>query len=357
MHNLNTTTHSHINNRLYALDWLRVIAAIAVVLFHYIPLLNQDTLPIWLAPFQYGYFGVEIFFMISGFVILMSAEGASTWSFFTSRVTRIYPALWICASITAISALLIVNDKYEVSIAQYLANLTLLHRQFSQSHLDGVYWTLTIELRFYLLIGVFIWLKKLDKLPVFLNLWLLVCAFSLATKENPSKLLYWGSYFIAGAYFYYIHKHGLALKRILPLSIALCCSLYQAYDYTKGDLSQTTAMAIIFVAYCLFAVIIFYTSSWQPNPMFAKITVIGGAMTYPLYLVHQNAGIVLFNLLPDWVSPLAKIGMVCVIMLLLAFIIAHYLEKPLSKKVKQGLVSLRERQLKKKPEIPSIKRA
>ena len=80
-------------------------------------------------------------------------------------------------------------------------------------------------------------------------------------------------------------------------------------------------------------------------------------MTYPLYLVHQNAGIVLFNLLPDSVSSLAKIGMVCVSMLLLAFIIAHYLEKPLSKKAKQGLVSLRERQLKKKSWMPSIKRA
>lgn len=348
MHNLSTTAHPHINNRLYALDWLRVIAAIAVVLFHYIPLLNQDTLPIWLAPFQYGYFGVEIFFMISGFVILMSAEGASTWSFFTSRVTRIYPALWICASITAISALLIANDKYEVSIAQYLANLTLLHRQFSQSHLDGVYWTLTIELRFYLLIGVFIWLKKLDKLPIFLNLWLLVCAFSLATKENPSKLLYWGSYFISGAYFYYIYKHGLALKRLVPLGIALCCSLYQAYDYTKGDLSQSTAMAIIFMAYCLFAAIVLYTSSWQPNLIFAKITVIGGAMTYPLYLVHQNAGIVFFNLLPDSASSFSKLGVVLMSMLLLAFIIAHYLEKPLSKKMKLGLTSLRDKQLKKK---------
>lgn len=341
MHNLNTIPPSY--PRLYALDWLRVIAAIAVVLFHYIPLLDQGTLPIWLSPFQYGYFGVEVFFMISGFVILMSAEGASTWSFFTSRVTRIYPALWICASITAISALLITNDKYEVSIAQYLTNLTLLHRQLSQPHLDGVYWTLTIELRFYLLIGVFIWLKKLEKLPVFLNLWLLVCAFSLATKENPSKLLYWGAYFIAGAYFYYIYKYGLTLKRIIPLSIALFCSLYQAYDYTKDDLSQPTAMAIILMAYCLFAAIIFYTSSWQPNPIFTKITVIAGAMTYPLYLVHQNAGIVFFNLLPDSVSSLTRVSLVCASMLILAFIVTHYLEKPLSKKVKQGLTSLREK--------------
>ncbi len=329
------------NTRIYALDWLRVIAAISVVMYHYIPLLPEDSIPMWLTPFQYGYLGVEFFFIISGFVILMSAEGSSTWSFFTSRVTRIYPALWICASITAITALSVTNDQYEVSLGQYIANLTLWHRQFSQTHLDGVYWTLTVELRFYLIIGFFIWLKRLKQLPSALNIWLLVCSISLVLQDNPSKLLYWGSYFIAGAYFYYIYKYGVRAKNLIPLFMAFLCSLYQAYDYTREGLSQPIAMAIVSSFYFIFSLIIFKTSTWSLSGSWARVSVAFGAMTYPLYLVHQNVGNVLFNQLSSDISPLLKLLIVTSTMVTVSFLIALFLEPRLRIKLKYKLNSFK----------------
>ena len=85
--------------RLRVLDGLRLVAALAVVAFHYT---GRDN-PAWgesvrtvfptLSPVTlYGGFGPYLFFMISGFVILMSTWGRPVHSFVASRVGRIYPA-------------------------------------------------------------------------------------------------------------------------------------------------------------------------------------------------------------------------------------------------------------------------
>ena len=87
------------------LDLLRFIAALAVVFFHYTFLnavrFNQiPTYPILGDFSKYGYMGVELFFMISGFVILMTTINKSPVDFVISRVSRLYPAFWIALSLT-----------------------------------------------------------------------------------------------------------------------------------------------------------------------------------------------------------------------------------------------------------------
>ena len=85
--------------RLHALDGLRFAAAMAVVLYHYT---GRDS-PAWGGSVQevfprlshltlYGGFGPYLFFMISGFVVLMSAWGRPVHSFVASRVGRLFPA-------------------------------------------------------------------------------------------------------------------------------------------------------------------------------------------------------------------------------------------------------------------------
>src|SRR5881394_93905 len=94
------------SNRLYEVDLLRFFAAMSVLLFHYCfrgyAADGMSVMPYpTLAPVaKYGYLGVDLFFMISGFVILMSVSSGSLRDFFVSRVVRLYPAFWVCCTIT-----------------------------------------------------------------------------------------------------------------------------------------------------------------------------------------------------------------------------------------------------------------
>ena len=200
-------------SRLRALDALRFAAALAVVLFHYtgrdnaswaesvrtvFPTLSRFTI--------YGGFGPYLFFMISGFVVLMSAWGRSVPSFIASRVSRIYPAYWLAVIVTATvvvhnTQLVPVWDR--VTLPSVALNLTMFQHAFGVADVDGVYWTLFVELKFYLLLAVMIIVGiTRGRLLLLCFPWPLVAAFA---AQGHSELLAgllepnWAPYFCIGA--------------------------------------------------------------------------------------------------------------------------------------------------------------
>jgi peptidoglycan/LPS O-acetylase OafA/YrhL len=93
--------------RFTEIDLLRFLAAFSVMFFHYTirGYADGDELsPVkfsMLSIFsRYGYLGVDLFFLISGFVILMTAIDRSAKSFIISRMVRLYPAFWMCCTLT-----------------------------------------------------------------------------------------------------------------------------------------------------------------------------------------------------------------------------------------------------------------
>lgn len=94
--------------RLQLLDYSRFIAAIMVVLYHYtfngiengkISTISHDESLVFFT--KYGYLGVELFFMISGYVIFKSATGRTASEFAVGRATRLYPAYWFAVLFTS----------------------------------------------------------------------------------------------------------------------------------------------------------------------------------------------------------------------------------------------------------------
>ncbi|MCU0650139.1 MAG: hypothetical protein MUF00_19285, partial [Gemmatimonadaceae bacterium] len=75
---------------------------------------------------KYGYLGVELFFMISGFVILMTAANGSVRDFVISRAVRLYPAFWVCCTATFLVTMFIGEPRYSASLEQYIVNMTML---------------------------------------------------------------------------------------------------------------------------------------------------------------------------------------------------------------------------------------
>src|ERR1700730_15593970 len=167
-------------DRLYEIDLLRITAALAVVFYHYTfsgyaGHLTSIAFPALSTVTRYGYLGVDMFFTISGFVVLLSAWGRRPHEFVISRIVRLYPAYWVAVTITAIVAITLSHGLFKVTPTQYVANLTMINSLPHIANVDVVYWTLWTEIRFYVLVFVLAWIG-ITRTRVVTVLWLWLAA-------------------------------------------------------------------------------------------------------------------------------------------------------------------------------------
>lgn len=195
--------------RIGEIDLLRFLAASSVVLYHlsFRGYSSGDSLLGYsiLMPYSiYGYLGVLLFFMISGFVILMTAEVSNIRSFIISRFVRLYPAFWSSCTITFIVIILIGAPHFHATISQFLVNMTMLGGFLNVAPIDGVYWTLFIEMRFYALILIVIALKQVRNSEHLLVVWLAISILLEIVKIQTLRswiISDYSAYFISGATF------------------------------------------------------------------------------------------------------------------------------------------------------------
>ena len=170
-------------SRLLEIDALRGIAALSVVLFHYTTRFTELYGRQHAASLSFpdGHYGVNLFFVISGFVIFMTLEKTSRpMDFVVSRFSRLFPVYWAAIFITlSITHALGLPDKL-VGIGTALANMLMIHGLFRVPHVDGVYWTLKVEL---------LWTRdweSLDEVREAVREWLLS-----DNHERPHQVLDW----------------------------------------------------------------------------------------------------------------------------------------------------------------------
>ncbi|MGK4569053.1 acyltransferase family protein [Flavobacterium sp. 3HN19-14] len=129
------------------LDALRGIASLMVVFFHFTMDRPQAQLG-----FKLGTTGVDLFFIISGFVIFMSiGKVKKSAEFIINRFCRLYPTYWTVVTFTFL-LIIISGLKPDVTVASYLANMSMFQYYFDIPHLDGTYWTMIVEMVFYIFI-------------------------------------------------------------------------------------------------------------------------------------------------------------------------------------------------------------
>jgi peptidoglycan/LPS O-acetylase OafA/YrhL len=162
----------------------------------------------------YTSLGPELFFVISGFVILMTAWGRTVPDVIGSRVGRLFPAYWVAVLATGALLLLVWPGKH-ITGDQVLVNLTLMQSMVDVGHVDGVYWTLWVEVRFYLLIVLLAaWGVTRRRVLWVAALW--PAAAMLVRAVGPSELVTllvapYAPLFAAGMALYVIHRTGHAL--------------------------------------------------------------------------------------------------------------------------------------------------
>ena len=152
------------------LNWLRGFAAIAVMLFHYTVRYDQilGHRGNWNVTVPWGGAMVVSFFILSGFLGILSSE-TSAKNYLKKRIIRLYPVYWICILCT-VMVMKIAFPLYDqlpdssIALKDILLNLTMLQGILLQPSVDGAYWTLGIDLRFYLFYFLILLFRKRNPL-------------------------------------------------------------------------------------------------------------------------------------------------------------------------------------------------
>jgi peptidoglycan/LPS O-acetylase OafA/YrhL len=333
------------------IDLLRFLAAVSVVLYHLTfrgyaaDHLSPVAYPA-LAPFtKYGYLGVELFFIISGFLILMSAQGKTVKRFLSSRVSRLYPAFWVACTLTFLVVRLLGprpgtlgwSHWIDASVKEYLANLTMMAPFFGQQLLDGPYWTLVYELKFYFIIILLLALGGLAEKRLLLLLWgWLALSLILPEEGEFAMLLFpdYAPYFIAGMLFYLVAKNGPAYRFLLPLSVAygssLLCSRQTMLHY-RSFYHQGFQLWVGYVTVTVFFVLFLLIALNRLRVKRGAAVIWLGALTYPLYLLHHNIGYVLLQRLAGHFSASTLLAGILLLTFLCAALLHLVVERPFAR--------------------------
>lgn len=145
-----------------ALDGIRAIAALSIVVFHTLLYLHVEYLPISRATGNSWYYlsmGVQLFFILSGFLlfrpyaraILTGVELPSWARFYQRRALRILPVYWVILAVMLASQWQVAGKPLW---ANALTHFALIHDSFPRFNrdLNGPFWTLAVEVQFYLLL-------------------------------------------------------------------------------------------------------------------------------------------------------------------------------------------------------------
>lgn len=320
--------------RFRELDGLRGIAALAVVLTHYT--MNFDLF----FPqhndlgwgFEYGYFGVNLFFMISGFVIFMTSRRYTTSATFgLARAVRLYPTYWVCLTITVLAVFAFPPPTRELfrPAWEIVVNYSMMQSMVAVRDFDGAYWSLSREIVFYFLIAVALWLFN---------------------RRIPNEIAYWGGFAwsFGGTLLILVAKTldiGI-LNLITQASVAQYAPLFALgmalFLFTEsgrfhpliwvqvvlagineGLMSHwfngivVSGLAMLFIAVIVV----------RDVPILrVKILLWLGAISYPLYLVHQNVGYVVMDKVVSFVGPVGGRIVAIALAVFLAWVVHEIVE-------------------------------
>ncbi|WP_309134396.1 acyltransferase [Cellulomonas sp.] len=329
--------------RLVALDALRLVAALAVVVYHFTareasvwgP--EQDRLVGAVAPWtSYGSLGPELFFVISGFVILMSAWGRTTVAVVASRIGRLYPSYWVAVLLTGLLLLVVWPEGKHVTPGQVAVNLTMAQSAFGVPHVDGVYWTLWTELRFYVLVGVLalVGVTRRRVLAVAF-LWPPVALLAARLGLDDVATLLVADYaplFAAGMALYLLYRDGHAalpwaavvVNTVLAV-VLVTPSRAAVLERVTGIVPSTAGLAAgVVLCVALVALVALTPLRRVDRPWVAA----AAALTYPLYLVHQYWGLWTIGLLVDRVPAWVAVAAAVAVAVALAWVIHRLVEAP-----------------------------
>jgi len=344
-------------SRLAVLDGLRAVAILLVVGFHYgvrwAPPWTRDAswLPygemftdVWIL--KYGRSHACFFFLLSGFVILLTLERCSgVADFWRKRLARLWPGLIVCASLTTLALLAWGPRQWLKDPVSFVLSVLMIDPEVLQPHfphtdlgwIDGAYWTLAVEARFYLLASLVFLAPRKAFLPAWLALqavsflfaWPPLARLGLADGAHKVLMPIYLPYFTLGICLFEIFRSGRWAG--LPLLGALAAAAMigvNALWWTRfphedplGRFAVNAGWIALFV--------LFVVNSPLVRPLAFRPLAQLGEASYALFLLHEAAGMALtFALAGLGFPPLLNLATVVAVMIAASLVIYHFVEQP-----------------------------
>jgi peptidoglycan/LPS O-acetylase OafA/YrhL len=331
--------------RYLELDALRGVAAVMVVFFHFTMGRPEGNLG-----FRLGATGVDLFFIISGFVIFMTlSKTESASDFVANRISRLYPTYWAAVTFTFLVKCLHVGRGVSgADVKQYLGNLTMFQFYLSIPDLDDPYWTMILEMTFYvviLLVFLANWQQYLEPVGVIGVLGLAVGSHYFSYHKLIYVTYYYVPFltfaplFLAGILFYKIYVTRAALPaRYLGLAMCLLSQFWLfKFGRSHNYISEKEYLLMLVVYFGLFTLFV------RGNLAFlvSRVTLFFGKISFALYLVHEYVSL---NVVIPFLTQrlhlnfwLAAGAIAFPLTVLLAFLITRYIEVPVGKRMRARL--------------------
>jgi peptidoglycan/LPS O-acetylase OafA/YrhL len=298
-----------------SLGFLRGVAVLMVCLCHFgNPLANDNIFSgLFTAFHEYGKYGVQVFFVISGFVIPFSLyKGkyvlSDYFKFLYKRLLRLHPPYLVALLLT----LVIMFVSYRARHLAFPENASSIIKSLFYLHIPAdnpVFWTLAVEAQYYLFIGLFyIALIRYPRISVGILIPILVALGQTSFSEYVTLFSYLIFFLIGIVGFLIYSELGMRLLNWIVLGALIVASF--VFDEVPGAIASLAAIAFILL----------YTKSIPEALQFP------GKVSYSVYLIHFPVGVKLINFLSHKVTPSYN-WLLLIALTVFVFIVGHFYYK------------------------------